>query len=84
MTLSVRVQPGSSKSGPLGPYGECLKWGVHSAPQDGKANQELIRSLAKFFKLSKSSVEILHGETSRTKLILLKGLTADDIAKLEL
>ena len=82
VTLSLRVQPRSSKSGPLGAYGEkgeWLKWGLHSAPEGGKANKELIEGVARFFNLSKSRVRILQGESSRQKVVLLEGMELAEV-----
>ena len=38
-------------------------------PVDGKANQALIKFLAKHYNVSKSSIEIIKGEKSRNKII---------------
>ena len=46
---------------------------------DGKANKELIETLADAFDLSKSAVVFKSGETSKTKRILLRGLTASAV-----
>lgn len=40
-----------------------------SAPQKGKANEELIGLLAKRYNVSKSKVRILKGATSKDKLV---------------
>lgn len=47
-----------------------------AAPVDGKANAALIRLLAREFRVPKSKIRILHGETSRDKLIELPDLPA--------
>jgi uncharacterized protein YggU (UPF0235/DUF167 family) len=41
---------------------------------DGKANKELVETLADEFALPKSRVEFKSGETSKSKRILLKGV----------
>jgi len=38
-------------------------------PEKGKANMQLIKILAKYFKVSKSSISIISGLTSKIKLI---------------
>ena len=40
-----------------------------NAPEKGKANRELIKILAKYFKLKKSQILILKGEKSRYKIV---------------
>lgn len=42
---------------------------LKSPPVDGKANEELIKLLAKKFDVPKSSIRIKYGATSRQKLI---------------
>jgi len=74
--LNVRAQPRSSRSGLEGLMGEAVKVRIRSAPVDGKANGELIETLAKAFDVPKSVVRFVRGETSKTKQILLGGVTA--------
>ena len=74
--LNVRAQPRSSRSGLDGFIGDAVKVRIRCAPVDGKANKELIETLAEAFDLPKSAVVFKSGETSKTKRILLRGLTA--------
>lgn len=78
--LNVKAQPRSSKAGLDGLLGEAVKVKIRCAPVDGKANKELIETLADAFDLAKSQVIFKSGETSKTKRILLKGLTAVQVA----
>ena len=74
--LNVRAQPRSSKAGLDGLLGDAVKVRVRAAPVDGKANKELVETLADAFDLPKSMVVFKSGETSKTKRILLKGVTS--------
>ena len=76
VVLNVRAQPRSSRSGIDGLLGDAVKVRIKCAPVDGKANKELIETLADAFGLPKSAVEFKSGETSKTKRILLRGVTA--------
>ena len=76
IVLNVRAQPRSSKSGLDGLVGDAVKVRVRSAPVDGKANKELIETLADAFGVAKSMVEFRGGETSKTKRLLVRGVTA--------
>ena len=78
--LNVRAQPRSSRSGIDGMLGDAVKVRIRCAPVDGKANRELIETLADAFGIPKSSVVFKGGETSKTKRLLLKGVTADRLA----
>jgi hypothetical protein len=78
VTLAVRAQPGAKKTAITGVYGEGseaqLKIAVQAPPLEGRANQALIAFLAETFSVSKSAVELMTGELSRSKVFLLKGV----------
>ena len=77
--LNVRAQPRSSRSGIDGLLGDSVKVRIRCAPVDGKANKELVETLADAFGVAKSSVVFKSGETSKTKRILLRGLAAERV-----
>lgn len=77
--LNVRAQPRSSRSGLDGLLGDAVKVRIRCAPVDGKANKELIETLADAFGVAKSSVVFKSGETSKTKRILLHGVTGERV-----
>lgn len=78
--VSVRAAPRSSKAGIEGLWGDdAIKIKIKSAPVDGKANKELVEVLADEFRLPKSSVVFKSGETSKTKRLLLKGVSAEAV-----
>jgi hypothetical protein len=68
--FTVFVKPGSKKGPLVQPSltGELLVYVIEPAV-DGKANKALIKLLAKYFEVSDSQVQIVHGKTSRTKII---------------
>ena len=72
----MRAQPRSSRSGIDGAMGDAVKVRIRCAPVDGKANKELVETLADAFGIPKSSVVFKSGETSKTKRILLRGVDA--------
>jgi uncharacterized protein (TIGR00251 family) len=69
MKLSVRIQPKSSKEAVEQLADGSYKIFVHSPPIDGKANAAVVEVLAKHFKVAKSSVKIVSGEKSRSKIV---------------
>lgn len=79
VTLAVRAQPGAKKTAILGIYGEGesaqLKIAVQAPPIEGRANQALVAFLAERFSLSRSSVVLISGELSKSKVFLLRGAT---------
>ena len=58
-----------------------IKIKITAQPIDGKANKAVIEYLSKTFKIPKTSIEILKGETSKDKTIIFK---TNDIEKIEL
>ncbi len=79
--LNVKAQPRSSKAGVDGLLGDAVKVRVRCAPVDGKANRELVETLAEAFGLPKGRVVFKSGESSRQKRILLMGVTAEAVRK---
>ena len=80
--LSVRTQPGSSRSRVVGEYGGRLKLAVTAAPEKGKANKAVIELLADTLHINESSIQIISGESSRNKRLMIEGLTPEDIKSL--
>ncbi len=77
--INVKAAPRSSKAGLDGLIGDAVKVRVRCAPVDGKANKELIEVLADAFDIPKSSVVFKSGETSKTKRLLLRGLSSAQV-----
>lgn len=50
-------------------HGDSIKIKIKAAPVDGEANKEVIRFLSEFLQIPKREIQILHGESSRTKLV---------------
>jgi uncharacterized protein (TIGR00251 family) len=68
-SLTIRVQPGASRSEVVGPHGHALRIRVAGPAVDGKANAELVRFLAEHLGVPARAVEITRGHTSRTKVV---------------
>lgn len=75
--LRVRAQPGARRAGIVGEQAGALKIAVTAAPERGKANEALIEVLCEELGLKKSQVQLLSGETSRDKRLLLLGIKSD-------
>ena len=76
VVINVRAQPRSSRAGIDSLMGDAVKVRIRCAPVDGKANKELVETLADEFALAKSAVVFKSGETSKQKRILLRGISA--------
>jgi uncharacterized protein len=73
--FSVRVQPRASRSEVVGIYGDALRIRLAAPPVDGAANAELVDFLAEIFAVARRSVKILAGESSRSKIVEVEGIT---------
>ena len=79
--FALRVQPRSSRNAIAGVVGDAVKLAITAPPVDGKANQAVIDFLAELFRVPKSSIAIVSGETGRNKLIAVRGLSAEQVRK---
>ena len=68
--IEVKVVPNSSKNS-ISVEEDFLKIKLTAAPVDNKANKALIDYLSKLFKISKTSIILLSGATSKHKKIEL-------------
>ena len=73
LIIRVRIVPNSSKTDII-LEDEFIKVKVTAQPIENKANKALIEFLSKKFKVPKTSIEILKGDTSKEKTLLFKTL----------
>ncbi len=74
--VDVKVVPRSGRAGAEFD-GETLRLRIKSAPVDGKANAEVVETLARMAGVPKSAVEIVRGETSKQKTLKVEGWTLE-------
>ncbi len=79
--ISLRVQPNAPRSEAVSLADGVFKIRIAAPPVEGKANRELIAFLSQKLGISKSSVTIVRGHTSRNKIIDIDGLSLEDITK---
>jgi uncharacterized protein len=78
-TFAVKVHPRAQQNAITGEVGDALKVGLTSPPVDGRANEACIAFLAKLLNVPRSSVTIAAGDTSRNKVIRVRGLSAAEV-----
>ena len=78
-TFQVKVQPRAKKSSIVGEVGEALKLALTAPPIEGRANQACVAFLAELLNVSRSSVTIAAGQSSRNKVIRVAGMTAKQV-----
>jgi len=74
--LDCRVTPASSRDEIVGAEDGFIRIRITAAPVDGKANKGVANFLSKYFRVPKSSVKIVRGETGRRKKIFIEGRVA--------
>ena len=78
-TLSVRVQPRSSRNAMAGWRGDTLKITLTAPPVNGAANAACLAFLAELLEISASQLTVLKGAHSRTKVVRLSGLSQEKV-----
>ena len=76
----VKAQPRSSRSRICGIYNGGLKVSLKAAPVDDAANRECCALFSKLFHIPPSRVHILTGQSSRTKTVMVKGISSEAAA----
>ena len=78
--INVKVIPKSRRQRCTLDVNDTLKCYLISAPEGGKANNELIKLLSKSLRIAQHSITIVRGVTSRTKRIKIEAdLSFDDV-----
>ena len=79
--LNVRVTPGARQDGVVGWQGTALKVKVRAAPEKGKANDAVCALIARTLGVPPTAVAVERGHTSRGKLLLVDGLTEEEMLR---
>jgi uncharacterized protein (TIGR00251 family) len=74
--LDVRVTPRAKKTDIAGYREDTLLVRVTAPPAEGAANEALVELLASWLGLPRRAVQIVSGERSRRKRLLVRGTTA--------
>jgi uncharacterized protein YggU (UPF0235/DUF167 family) len=79
--LTLKVRAGARRTEFAGRHGDGNVWKLHvaSPPVDGRANEAILRFLAKFAGLSFSAVKIVSGFTSAIKIVELEGIDPESL-----
>lgn len=77
--VQIKISPNASKNEII-KDDTGIKIKLTAQPIEGKANKALIEFLSKQFKISKTSISIIKGETSKDKTLLIKVFDNDKIS----
>ena len=85
VSFAVRVVPRASRSEVAGLHDGALRIRVAAAPVEGAANRELIKFLAKRFKVAQAAITLVSGTNSKNKIIRIASpgaATREELSKL--
>ncbi len=74
--LSLKVRAGAPVTKFAGEYGDGWKLHVAAPPVDGKANDAIVRFLARLAGIAAADVRIVSGASASTKIVEFEGLDA--------
>lgn len=69
ISLRIKAQPSASKSEFCEVYGDAIKIRIKAPAVEGAANKELVKFLAKSFKIPKSDILFKTGQNSKIKIV---------------
>ncbi len=79
ITFAVKVLPRASRDAFAGVEGDSVKVRLNAPPVEGRANDALVKFLARELGVRKTDVEILRGETARHKLVRVRGVSVEKL-----
>jgi uncharacterized protein len=77
--VSVKVQPRASKNELGEVLGQELKIKITAPPVESAANEALVRFLAEVLDCPRGAVQLVRGQTSRHKTVLVRGLSPEHL-----
>jgi len=81
--LRVVVKPNSKEKKLIAERNpDSISINLSSPAREGKANTELVKKLSKLLKLSSNAIRIVAGHKSREKVILIDGLSTEEIEQI--
>jgi uncharacterized protein (TIGR00251 family) len=81
VTLLLHCQPGAKVTRVVGEHGERLKISLNAPAVDNKANEVLIAWLSQRLALPRKQIELLSGQTSRQKRVLVRDVDSNEVRR---
>ena len=82
LNFTVRVVARAARSEVVGEYDGALKVRIAAPPVAGAANEELRRTLARALAVPTRAVEIVSGQTAKTKQVRVHGADRERLLRL--
>jgi len=77
--LRLRVSPGAARSRVVGRHGDGWKVRVSAPPEDGCANEAVVRLLAETLDASRDCVTLVSGHGARDKIVEVAEVEPADV-----
>ena len=78
--VALRVIPRAGRTGITGLHAGAVRLRVAAPPVDGRANAAVEEAIAEVLGVRGSAVSVVRGERSRSKVVRIDGVSADDVA----
>ena len=78
-TFSVRLTPRAAQDKIAGWEGDVLRVRVSAPPVEGRANDALLRLLARALDVPTSRLRLVRGQTQRNKVVAVEGLSDEEV-----
>lgn len=82
ITFNVKVIPRAARNEIVGVEGDAVKVRLNAPPVEGRANEALVKFFAQELGVARAQVEILRGDTSRHKVVRVRGVALAKIQEL--
>lgn len=77
--IAVFAKPNAKSNKLIGVIDDVLHVAIAAPPTDGKANIKLCLFLAEILDVPKSAVKVVHGESSRRKMVEVEGWSKEQV-----
>lgn len=82
VVLRLHVHPGAGRTAIVGRHGDALKVRVAVPPEQGRANEACVALVASTLGVTKGQVELVSGQSSRSKRVRITGVEVDEVRRL--
>jgi uncharacterized protein (TIGR00251 family) len=81
IVLSLAVVPRAKTSKIMGFHDGLPKIALAAPASEGRANEELVRFLKQLLRIPSKNIQLIRGDTSRRKSILIEGLSLEEVKR---
>jgi uncharacterized protein (TIGR00251 family) len=79
--IQIVAAPRAKRSRFVGLHGGVPRIALAAPPTDGRANEELTRFMAEFLEVPRQSIQLLRGDSSKHKRLLVCGVSGEALSR---